>query len=104
MKSFLESIDKSEPGFKWGKLFYSKSHIWLFYCKDYNGNYIFCEGYNFPRMKNDEFHKKIMSECQFAVNNKPANQMSHGDTYESATFFVNPAMLKEYRVTKADIV
>ena len=36
--------------------------------------------------------------CQFAVNSKNSNQMSHGDTWQSATFFVKPCQVEKYRI------
>ncbi len=103
LKSFLETVDMSSSKFKWGKLDYSKADVWLFYVKDNNGNYAFCKGYDYPKMKSDNFISKIKNTCPFAVNNKNKNQMSRFDTWESATFFVKPELISAYELSQSDL-
>lgn len=96
---FIATVDINRPGFKWGKLAYSNADIWLFYVKNPNGGYYFCEGYDYAKMKNDRIITYLRRMCQFAVNSKNANQMSHRDTWQSATFFVNPNQVEQYKIT-----
>lgn len=97
--SFIATVDIERPGFKWGKLAYSNADIWLFYVKDPQGGYYFCEGYDYAKMKNDRIITYLRRMCQFAVNSKNSNQMSHRDTWQSATFFVNPSQVEQYKIT-----
>lgn len=97
---FIATVDIDRPGFKWGKLAYSNADIWLFYVKNPEGGYFFCEGYDYARMKNDRIVTYLRRVCQFAVNSKNSSQMSHRDTWQSATFFVNPSQVEAYRITQ----
>lgn len=99
---FIATVDIDRPGFKWGKLAYSNADIWLFYVKDQNGGYQFCEGYDFLRMKSDKIITYLRKSCQFAVNSKNSSQMSYRDTWQSATFFVYPEQVARYRITPDD--
>ena len=40
-------------------------------------------------MTSDVFIEYLRNNCLFAVNNKPATQLSHRDNHQSATFFIN---------------
>lgn len=99
-RSFMDTVDTTTPDFKWGKIAYSTSHVWLFYVKDYAGNYFFSEGYDFAQMKHDKICNYLSSSCQFAVNRKDGDQLSRFDTWQSAVFFVNPEQLSKYRLTR----
>lgn len=98
--SFIRTIDFDWDHFKWGKLAYSTADIWLFYVKDNNGEYVFCEGYDFERMKHDRIITYLRNTCQFAVNSKNEYQMSHNDTWQSAVFYVKPSDVEQYRITE----
>lgn len=100
---FMATVDTNGPGFKWGKLEYSKADIWLFYVKNPMGDYLFCEGYDYKRMKRDEIDKYLSKNCQFAVNSKNISQMSYRDTWKSATFFVDPIQVEQYRITQINL-
>ncbi|MDE7215630.1 MAG: hypothetical protein K2O08_02355 [Clostridia bacterium] len=92
------SIDMSKH-FKRGKLFYSKSHLWLFYSQ-YNDEFKYAEFFDGEGIKSDEFRNYLFKECMFAVNNKPSEQLSFNDGYQSAVIYVdsNDAQLNKYRV------
>ena len=96
---FMSCVDKERPGFKWGKVRYSGSDIWLFYVKDEAGQYVFCEGYDFAKMKENTIMAYLSYNCPFAVNSKNSRQMSHEDTWQSATFFVYPRQIEQYKIT-----
>lgn len=98
---FISTVDMDRPDFKWGKLAYSNADIWLFYVKDPKGGYFFCEGYDYMRMRRDQITTELREKCQFAVNSKNSKQMSHRDTWQSATFFVKPSLVERYRITPA---
>ena len=49
-QDFIKAIDFNNKNFKWGKIAYSKSDIWLFYCKK-DGKYVFLDGYDFRKMQ-----------------------------------------------------
>lgn len=97
---FMDTVDTSTNDFKWGKIVYSKSEVWLFYVKNEDGSYHFIEGYDYDRLRRDGIIDVLSKNCQFAVNGKPKTQMSYKDTWESAVFFANPKDLEEYIITK----
>lgn len=71
-----------------GKIYYSKAAIWLFYAT--NGDEIFFADWFLGKdMTSDAFIEYLRNNCLFAVNNKPATQLSHRDNHQSATFFIN---------------
>ncbi len=81
------TIDKTR-GFKWGKLMYSKSHIWLFFVMRGN-EYHYAEFFDGNGIKSDGFKAYLKRNCKFAVNNKPQSQCSYNDGFQSAAIFVN---------------
>ncbi len=83
LKLFLDDIDHQKH-FKWGKIVYSNSDLWLFFI-DRKGEleYYFFDG---KRLKSDEFRSYLENECVFAVNNKPPWQLSCTDSHNSAVF------------------
>lgn len=95
---FIQSVDVNASSFKWGKLCYSLSDIWIFYCRDLNGNYIFLEGYSYRKMCETHFFEYLKNNCQFAINNKSSDQLSTNDTWCSATFFIDKDKMKHYQI------
>ena len=97
---FINSIDRA-ASFKWGKIGYSGSDVWLFFCKNPDGSYLFLDGYDFKKMKEDHFFEQMMVNCEFAVNNKPNEQLSCKDTWMSAVYYVDRDMMERYRIRNA---
>lgn len=112
---FIKAIDKKatyitnkdnsgnivNDSFKKGKLYYSKSDIWLFVCKDHRvDKYIELKGYDFKRMKRDKIHNSLQGKCSFAINNKGIEGYACTDPYLSSCFFVKPSLLNDYLITK----
>ena len=87
-ESFINDLNEKSPGFKWGKVKYSKADIWLFFCRE-NGAYKFIEGFEGTYIKSPIFFNYLVQNCKFTVNNKPTSQLSYGDSHDSATFFIN---------------
>ncbi len=85
LQEFLSSINVT----KWGKLTYSKSHLWLFFVTDPSNKIVYHAFFDGNRMTSEEFKNYLYSHCLFAVNNKPYWQLSHGDSHHSACFFIN---------------
>ena len=101
IESFIHDIDTSK-NFKWGKLYYSYSDVWLFYTKDEEtGEYQHIKGYSGKLLEN--FSSYLFKHCCFAVNHKSSNELSHTDKHSSATFFVSPDKMKEYEITSENI-
>lgn len=100
--AFIRTVDTDSPDFKWGKLQYSTAHVWLFYVRDPRGNYYFCEGYDYERMRRDNLITYLRQNCEFAVNRKDGDQLSRYDTWQSAVFYVNPENIKKYLITPED--
>ena len=96
-QDFIKAIDFNNKNFKWGKIAYSKSDIWLFYCKK-DGKYVFLDGYDFRKMQQENFFQRMMLSCDFAVNNKSKDQMSSTDSWLSAVFYVDRDMMERYRI------
>lgn len=96
--NFIDVIDYHDGNFKWGKIAYSYSDVWLFYAMHDDGTYMFLEGYSGHKMESADFFDYLRRNCQFAVNNKPQTQLSHIDTWGSATFFVNKSKMDVFRV------
>jgi hypothetical protein len=103
-KAFLKTLDVKHKGFKWGKIAYSYSNVWLFYVQDeQTGKYTHLECYYGKKLCNKSFFKHLTEKCQFTVNIKPQTQMSSEDNFDSATFFVKPKDLEFAKVTKDNI-
>ena len=86
---FLLDLFESEiEVIKYGKIFYSKADLWLFYSIGENG-IIFSEWYFGKDMTSSLFIDYLRKNCKFAVNNKPISQHSYADKHQSATFFIN---------------
>ncbi len=99
---FLDSIKVQ----KYGKLSYSKSDLWLFFVCDENENLYYHAFFDGRKMTSEEFYNYLSKSCLFAVNNKPAWQLSHGDAHHSACFFINhrSAFLNQYKVNLNEFV
>ena len=97
-QTLLDAIDRSAYC-KPGKVFYSKSHLWLFFsfC---GGEFKYAEFFDGKNMTSDDFKNHLFSMCQFAVNNKSAEQLSCSDSFQSAVIFINSndSVLNTYRV------
>lgn len=87
LNRFYEDIDNTRP-FKYGKLFYSKSDLWLFFVKD-SDKFVYCEFFDGKAMVSEKMRHYLAKNCSFAINNKPYWQLSHEDTHNSAVFFIN---------------
>lgn len=97
---FIKDLDPFSSNFKWGKIAYSYADVWLFYVKNPNtGEYEVLEAYCGRKMQGIDFYSYMKRNCVFTVNNKPADQMSHSDTWASATFFVNPKVMEPMKIT-----
>lgn len=102
LNSFLSSINIQ----KLGKLSYSKSHLWLFFVFDDSKNLYYHAFFDGSKMTSKEFYNYLSKNCFFAVNNKPYWQLSHGDTHQSACFFINheDRFLNRYKVDLAEYI
>lgn len=96
-QQFIQSIDTDDAKFKWGKVGYSSSDIWLFYCKDQN-EYVFADGYDFVKMKECHFFNYLKDNCLFAENSKNKKQLSCSDTWRSATFYIDRFQMEKYKI------
>lgn len=96
---FMATVDVNAPSFKWGKIQYSTSAVWLFYVKNPNGTYHFIEGYDYAAVRRTGIVDFLSQNCEFAVNSKNNFQMSNRDTWESAVFFADPEVLEEFIIT-----
>ena len=87
LNRFLGDIDKTQP-FKYGKLYYSRSDLWLFFVTDENDikYHAFFDG---RAMVSNDMKDYLTNNCLFAVNNKPSWQLSNSDPHNSAVFFIN---------------
>ena len=99
-RDFMASIDRT-AAFKWGKIGYSNSDVWLFYCRNKDGSYMFLDGYDFKKMQEEHFFEQMMISCEFAVNNKPNDQLSSKDNWMSAVYYVDRDMMERYRIHNA---
>ena len=101
---FIKRINPEDKRFKWGKLENSRADIWLFYAINENNYYEFLDGYNFNKMKYGNFSEHLFKKCEFAVNNKTAEQLSYTDTWKSATFFIDrdDQVLESYRIKNVE--
>lgn len=99
LAAFKEAIDR-ERSYKGGKVFYSKSHLWLFFVLKPDGGFYYCKFFEGDKMTSPEFINYIENNCRFAANAKSESQQSHGDKHNSACFFLNhrSAILKNYAV------
>lgn len=86
---FFKDIDKTNRFYKPGKVSYSKSDLWLFFSADKNGQIFYHSFFPGSFMTSDKFKSYLMRFCNFSVNNKPADQMSHNDNHLSAVFYIN---------------
>lgn len=87
-KRFIATVDVNAPGFKWGKIKYSISDVWLFYVKNPDGTYHFIEGYDYAAVRRTGIVDFLSQNCEFSVNSKNGFQMSNRDTWESAVFLL----------------
>ena len=99
VKNFLASVDMTN-NYKGGKIYYSKSHLWLFFVMDNKNNFVYYDFFDGQFMTSQAFKNYLFTNCQFAVNNKPFWQMSNSDNYNSAVFYINhnDATLHAHRV------
>ncbi len=88
VNEFWQSIDTSY-NFKYGKVFYSKSDLWLFFVLDPDNDFYYCKFFDGAFMTSREFRDYLESNCQFTVNIKPPTQQSYYDRHNSACFFLN---------------
>ena len=99
---FINTVDM-ENNFKWGKIKYSQSKIWLFYSRENdNGSYRFLTGYDYVKIREERNIEYLSQHCYFAINNKSSNQMSCSDTWNSAVFFVEQDVFKDYIITQKE--
>lgn len=96
---FMATVDCNAPNFKWGKIKYSTSDVWLFYVKNPDGTYHFMEGYDYARIREDRMVDYLSANCEFARNSKNANQLSRTDTWKSAVFYADPDIFEDYLIT-----
>lgn len=85
---------------KFGKIFYSRADIWLFVVVRPDGSYELLEGYDGPKMKQADFKQYLMENAQFTANAKPESQMSHGDKFGSACFYLKPHFMEVFKISK----
>lgn len=96
---FVKSLDIHSNSFKWGKLMYSYSDVWLFYVKDpETGEYIHLEAYKGKDIHTSDFISYLKNNCMFAVNNKSSNQLSFSDKHCSATFYISPSKIECFKI------
>lgn len=102
LDSFLNSINIQ----KYGKLFYSKSHLWLFFVCDENEELYYHSFFDGQAMTSKKFYNYLSDNCLFAINNKPDWQLSYGDAHHSACFFINyqNPFLNQYKVKLDEFV
>ncbi|MBQ8424715.1 MAG: hypothetical protein IJX17_01685 [Clostridia bacterium] len=86
---FFKQIDQNGPSFKGGKITYSKSDLWLFFSAKPDGKVVYYSFFPGEFIKSEDFKKYLIFNNKFAVNNKPADQMSHSDSTNSAVFYIN---------------
>lgn len=96
--AFLQAIDVDSSYFKWGKVFYSKADLWLFYVETVSGGKYWI--YDGKEMTSKSFLKYLRDNCEFTVNNKPPTQGSYYDKHHSAVFFIKPdnEVLSKYKI------
>lgn len=99
LSAFKQDIDM-QSYVKWGKVYYSKSHLWLFFVMDDNGGFHYCKFFRGAGMTSKEFIDYVENNCIFTVNMKSAVQMSYGDRHHSACLFLNhrDKILDKYEV------
>lgn len=103
-REFINSLDICNEHFKWGKIYYSYSDIWLFYIQDKETKeYLHLEAYSSKKMDNINLFTYLKNNCEFAVNLKSEEQLSKSDKYDSATFYISPDKLAVIKATKDDI-
>ncbi len=73
---------------KYGKLYYSRSHLWLFY-SIHNDTLKYARFFDGSGITSDAFRKYLFDNCSFAVNNKPPDQLSYSDRFQSAVIYIN---------------
>ncbi len=95
----LESDIDTNAKLKKGKIFYSDSHLWLFFSQD-EGEIKCSEFFNGKDIVNPNFRDYLFANCEFAVNDKPIWQDSYRDNYLSAVIYVNAndKFLNQYKV------
>lgn len=104
LPEFMKSLDVKHPRFKWGKLGYSYSNVWLFYVQDEKTKeYTHLECYDGKKLGSKIMFDYLKTKCPFTVNIKPESQMSHADSFDSATFYIKPSALARAKTTKDNI-
>ena len=103
LAAFKQVIDMSKY-YKEGKVFYSKSDLWLFFVMTPNDEFYYCKFFKGDGMTSPEFIDYIEKNCIFTANRKPQSQMSHYDRHSSACFFLNHKnkILDKYEVDIAE--
>ena len=103
LEEFKRVIDTTRY-YKEGKVFYSKSDLWLFFVVDPNDEFYYCKFFTGDGMTSREFINYIETHCIFTANRKPQSQMSHNDRHSSACFFLNhrDRILENYEVDIAE--
>ena len=93
--------DISDFNIKWGKVFYSKADLWLFFVVKPDGEFHYCKFFKGAGgMVTAPFREYIENNCIFTVNIKPAWQQSYSDRHNSACMFLNhrDGILDRYEV------
>lgn len=105
LAAFKREIDMQNH-YKGGKVFYSKSHLWLFFVVDMNDDFYYCKFFKGDGMTSPEFIDYIEKNCIFSVNLKPVWQESYKDKHNSACFFLNhkDKILDKYEVDISDYI
>ncbi len=95
----LESDIDTNTKLKKGKIFYSDSHLWLFFSLD-EEEIKYSEFFKGKDIVNPIFRDYLFTNCEFAVNDKPIWQDSYRDNYLSAVIYVNAndKFLNQYKV------
>lgn len=103
LAAFKQVIDMTKP-YKGGKVFYSKSHLWLFFVMTPDDKFYYCKFFKGDGMTSPEFIDYIENNCKFAANLKSKSQMSYYDRHSSACFFLNhkDEILDNYEVDVAE--
>ena len=97
--NFIETFDINSNSFKWGKLMYSYSDVWLFYTKNpETGEYTNLEAYKGKEIHTSDFLSYLKNNCMFAVNNKSSDQLSFSDKNCSATFYISPSKIEHFKI------
>lgn len=102
LQEFLSAITVKKAG----KLKYSKSDLWLFFVENPEGGLYYSAFFDGSFMTSREFRNYLCRNCLFAVNNKPASQMSHSDSHHSACFFIkhNDPFLNQHKIDLCEYI